>query len=237
MSDPLVFVSYRRHGDAAGYAGRVSEALERRFGKTLVFTDVGDIESGQRFDDALERALESCLVFLPVIGPQWLAVTYDDGRRRLDDPTDWVRREAEHALGRGVTIIPLLVGDATMPEAASLPPSLHDLTKAQALELSDSRWDYDVRTLVRRVALIVPEPWWRKLVRLVLPARGIVGRTARALLVGFLVAAIVVAWFRSEFPDAGDAPQLMPAALALGALVAFAIDWTASRLWPRESEE
>jgi hypothetical protein len=56
-----------------------------------------------------------CQVLLAVIGPTWLTVTDERGRRRLDDPDDIVRLEIEAALAREVRVIPILVEGAVMP--------------------------------------------------------------------------------------------------------------------------
>ncbi|MGH3792738.1 MAG: hypothetical protein ACRDQ9_18475 [Pseudonocardiaceae bacterium] len=37
-------------------------------------------------------------VLLAVVGPRWLTATDPTGRRRIDDPDDWVRRELAEAL-------------------------------------------------------------------------------------------------------------------------------------------
>jgi hypothetical protein len=44
---PGTFISYRRE-DAAGYAGRLRESLERRLGTARVFRDVDTLRPGQR---------------------------------------------------------------------------------------------------------------------------------------------------------------------------------------------
>ena len=44
---PTTFINYRRD-DAAGYAGRLHEALENRLGRDQVFRDVDTLEDGVR---------------------------------------------------------------------------------------------------------------------------------------------------------------------------------------------
>ena len=85
---------------------------------------------------------------LVVVGPHWLAATDAQGRRRLDDPGDFVRLEIELALAGGVAVVPVLVEGAKMPAAAELPPSLAAFARCQAVELSDQRWRFDVETLI-----------------------------------------------------------------------------------------
>ena len=45
-------------------------------------------------------------------------------------------------------MIPVLVEGAQMPQAQDLPPTLQALTRLQAIEPSDSRWEYDMARLV-----------------------------------------------------------------------------------------
>jgi hypothetical protein len=71
------------------------------------------------------------------------------GRRRLDNPEDFVRLEIEAALARDVRVIPILVDKARMPTAEELPGSLAKLVRRQALELSPSRFDSDLGRLLR----------------------------------------------------------------------------------------
>jgi hypothetical protein len=140
-----IFISYRREG-AAGFSGRLGEDLERRFGANEVFRDVVDIASGEDFVERLAYALRDCRVLLAVIDKMWLAAG-SGGRRRLDDPKDFVRTEIARALARGVRVIPVLVDGATMPAERDLPDDLKPFARRQAHELSDSRWDYDVEKL------------------------------------------------------------------------------------------
>jgi hypothetical protein len=86
-------------------------------------------------------------VLLAVIGPRWLSVANKDGKRRIDDPNDFVRLEIAAALRRDVRVIPVLVEGATMPSAEELPEDIKALARRQAHELSDRRWDYDADQL------------------------------------------------------------------------------------------
>ncbi len=144
-----IFISYRRE-DAAGWAGRLAADLRREFPHAEVFQDIASIGIGEDFVDAMRRALESCAAAIVLIGPRWLDARDEHGQRRLDDPEDWVRLEIEESLKRpGLRVVPLLVGNATMPKAADLPASLRLLARRNAHEISDKRWDYDLSQLVK----------------------------------------------------------------------------------------
>ena len=114
-----------------------------------VFKDVDSIELGDDFVEVITRAVGSCDVLLALIGDRWLTITDEDGRRRLDDPDDFVRLEIEAALTRNVRVIPILVDGARMPRVAELPPSLAELVRRQALELSPARFDFDTGRLLK----------------------------------------------------------------------------------------
>ncbi len=142
-----VFISYRRD-DAAGHAGRLSDRLVARLGAARVFMDVEDIAPGQNFAQAIEGTLSKCDGVLAVIGPRWLEAI----KARMASGEDFVRHEIAAALAAGVTVIPVLVGGATMPGAADLPPELAAFSRCQAVEIRDNRFDDDVTRLVDFVA-------------------------------------------------------------------------------------
>jgi len=148
---PGVFISYRRE-DCPGHAGRLFDRLRARFGTDSVFIDVAGIEAGVDFVDALEKAVGSCDVLLAIIGREWVTSADRKGRRRLDDPGDFLRLEILTALKRNVRVIPVLVEDAPMPSAEVLPDDLAPLTRRQAVELRDTRWDADVEALIALLA-------------------------------------------------------------------------------------
>jgi TIR domain len=143
-----IFISYRRE-ETAYPAGWLFDRLAEHFGAEQVFKDVDSIQLGDDFVAVLTRAVGSCDVLLALIGDEWLTITDEDGRRRLDDPDDFLRLEIEAALARGVRVIPILVDGAPMPHAAELPASLAKLVRRQALELSPARFDSDTGRLIK----------------------------------------------------------------------------------------
>jgi TIR domain len=143
-----IFISYRRE-ETAYPAGWLYDRLADRYGGGQVFKDVDSIQLGDDFVEVLTRAVGSCDVLLALIGDEWLTVTDEHGRRRLDDPDDFVRLEIEAALSRNVRVIPILVGEARMPRAEELPGSLAGLVRRQALELSPARFDFDTGRLLK----------------------------------------------------------------------------------------
>jgi hypothetical protein len=143
-----IFISYRRE-ETAYPAGWLYARLVEHFGREQVFKDVDSIELGDEFPRVIAEAVGSCDVLLALIGGQWLTVADPHGRRRLDNPGDFVRLEIEAALQRGVRVIPILVDGATMPDAAELPPSLAGVVHRHALELSPSRFEFDSNRLLR----------------------------------------------------------------------------------------
>ncbi len=140
-----VFISYRR-SDRPGYAARLTEALERRFGADRVFRDVEDIAPGSDFAAVISQKLNEVDLVLALIGPAWLQ-TGPDGANRLTNPADFVRLEILSALNTGKPVWPVLVSAARLPEAGELPEELQALLKRQAVVLTDTAWHDDVARL------------------------------------------------------------------------------------------
>jgi hypothetical protein len=93
---------------------------------------LSEVGSGRRtevdFVDAIERAVGSCEALIVVIGREWLTVKDKGGRRRLDDPGDFVHLEVA-ALARRSRVIPVLAQDTPMPSVEDLPPSFARLAR------------------------------------------------------------------------------------------------------------
>lgn len=142
-----IFINYRR-GDEPGFAGRLFDSLEMAFDNAL-FMDVDNIPPGRDFVKVLEDEVNRCDVLLAVIGKSWLTSADDTGRRRLEDPNDFVRIEIESALKLEKRVIPILVNNADMPQAHELPESLRPLTRRQAVRLTHDRFKADAQGLAR----------------------------------------------------------------------------------------
>lgn len=141
-----IFISYRRE-DSEGFARSLFQSLTAHYGADQVFMDVEDIELGLDFVEAIDKSLGACDVLLVLIGKDWLSCTNAEGRRRLDDPEDFVRIEVASALRRNIRVIPVLVRGGVMPKAEELPEDLQLLTRRQALELRHDRWNSDIERL------------------------------------------------------------------------------------------
>lgn len=145
---PRIFISYRRT-DSAGYAGRLYDHLSQHLGKNALFMDIDNIPPGEDFIKVIEEGIGACDMVLVLIGSQWATAADSQGRRRLDDPNDFVRLEIATALKRNIRVIPVLVNDASMPGPNILPEDLKPLARRNAVELSNERFQYDVERLVR----------------------------------------------------------------------------------------
>ncbi len=148
-----IFISYRR-ADSRHAAGRLADELGAAFGEANIFRDIEGIDLGVNFEQALERALGSCVVMLVLIGPQWLDARDDAGHRRLDHAADWTRQEIATALQRGIPVVPVLLESAALPRAEQLPANLQELANRQQFELSDTRWRGDVQVLIDKLARV-----------------------------------------------------------------------------------
>lgn len=145
-----IFISYRRD-DSAGFAGRLYDSLCAAFPGDKIFIDVERLCSGDDFAREIEGTLRACDVCLVMIGPRWLKAADQYGRRRLDQPNDWVRIEIGAALTRNVRVIPLLVDEAVMPPGEALPPDLVRLSSLQARVLHHYTFTRDVDALVQGI--------------------------------------------------------------------------------------
>lgn len=152
-----IFICYRRE-DASGHAGRLRDALSVRFGAGEIFRDIETIGPGDDFVQAMTRALDGCRVFLAVIGRDWLTLEGPDGRPRLLDPDDHVRREIAEALRRGVRVIPVLVEGAPMPRSQQLPADIRGLASRNAVALDDPGWSADLERLMAAIRTELGEP-------------------------------------------------------------------------------
>jgi hypothetical protein len=126
-----IFINYRGE-DSHSYGALLYTELARWFGEDSVFFDAESIPAGADFVTQLVGRVRAARVVLAVIGPRWLAAADPTtGRRRIDDPGDWVRRELVEAFTTGVRVIPVLTDDAELPGTAELPADVAALGRCQ----------------------------------------------------------------------------------------------------------
>jgi tetratricopeptide (TPR) repeat protein len=137
-----VFLSYRRSDSA--YALLLYKALTQKFGRERVFRDFENIEPGQDFVAALDRALAQCAACVVIVGKGWLD---EIGRLQSDD--DFVRREILAALARDTLLVPCLVGGSKLPARTAVPELLVAFLRKDAVTLGDEYFDRDTEELLK----------------------------------------------------------------------------------------
>lgn len=143
-----IFISYRR-SDSADVTGRIYDCLVDEFGRAPIFKDVDSIPLGVDFKAYLDRKIRECKVVLAIIGDHWLDARNEAGRRRLDDPADFVRIEIEAALESGIPVIPLLVCGVKMPLEKDLPTGLQQLVYKNGIPIRpDPDFHHDMERLI-----------------------------------------------------------------------------------------
>lgn len=139
-----VFISYRR-GDAVALAGRLYDRLVSHIGVDSVFMDQESIPIGKNFREAISSAITQSDVLLVLIGPKWLELL-----GRSSTSPDFVVDEITTALKLNIPVIPVLLGDTSMPEPSALPAPIRGLAMRQALKLEPGeRFSADFERLLQ----------------------------------------------------------------------------------------
>lgn len=153
-----IFISYR-DGDAGGYAGRLVDNLESKFGPDRVLHDKTTLRPGADWREWIRRSILGSAMVVVVIGTDW-----DDERNleRLRSPDDVLRWEIELALGAAIPIVPVLINRTELPSPAALPGSLRRLADAHTLQIHNAGWKGDVEVLfdvvLERFARLAEQP-------------------------------------------------------------------------------
>ena len=143
-----MFVGSRRT-DAPGHTGRIGERLINHFGAGQVFKDIESLGPGVNYVDVIREKLQLAHVMVVVIGPHWA------NDPRLQDPDDLHREEIRTAIERGIHLLPVLVNGATMPRDSQVPADIQPLLRRQAIEITDTRWDYDVGGVIEHLEKVL----------------------------------------------------------------------------------
>ena len=177
-----IFISYRRE-DSAAWAGRLCDYLNRLVGAERVFMDIEDIAPGKRFAQTIDDTIARCEIALIVIGPRWADILR---QRAQETQKDFVCHEIESVLARQMTIVPVLVGGASIGQFAGLPEKLAGISQYQVAELGDKTFNDDCRRMAASLGLqptAPPEPkktskaklWVAVSIGLLLAASAVVG--------------------------------------------------------------
>jgi len=144
-----LFISYR-HSDTGAYAPRLAERL-RAFQFEAVFLDRDDISLAHDFAEGIRRGLGHSAALLVLIGQSWLEAKDETGKRRLDDPKDWVRREIVIASNLQLPLLPVLFDGARIPAIADLPEDIALLAAKKGYDVSTEYFERDADDLGRRI--------------------------------------------------------------------------------------
>lgn len=153
---PTVFLNYRTD-DEEFAATLIDRALSDRFGTGQVFRASKSIPPGSDFEREILAAVRQSAVLLAVIGTRWLTAMDSSGRRRLDDPADWVRREIAEAIRCAIPVVPVLVDKTERLTGAPLPADIAPLAKAQYVRVDHRDADHDLAQLAAKLIALVPE--------------------------------------------------------------------------------
>jgi len=132
-----VFISYRQGSDVS-FARRLLASLRGAFQPGEIV--LGDGAEGVNW---LRERVRECDIFLAMIDADWLEQT-----RQMDDPLDHVRVAIEEALRQHRRIIPVLLGEAAMPHAGTLPATIRPLVTLHVVRVRQSGFNASVTALV-----------------------------------------------------------------------------------------
>ena len=144
-----IFISYRRD-DTGPVAGRIYDRLSALLSKPNVFFDVYTIKGGENFEKKIVDAIGKCDGALVFIGDKWLEAS-PASKSRIWNEKDYVRAEVREALARSMTVLPILVAVARMPDPELLPEDVRDITTRNALPLRHESFDDDAENIVAAI--------------------------------------------------------------------------------------
>ena len=143
-----LFISYRT-SDGKDKATALARDLGALFGDEQVFLDKDDLRAGVSWRAEIAATLRARPVLLLLLTPELLTAIDGNGRLRIADPADPVRRELSDALTGGAHVIPLLCdGLDAPPTAADLPEPFNRIGEFTWRPLRAYDWQHDLARLV-----------------------------------------------------------------------------------------
>ena len=144
-----IFISYRRD-DTGPVAGRIYDRLSALLSRPNVFFDVSTIRGGENFENRIVDAIGKCDGALVFIGDKWLEAS-PASKSRIWNDKDYVRAEVREVLARPMTVLPILVSGARMPDEAELPEDVRGIVTRNALPLRHDSFDDDTENIVATI--------------------------------------------------------------------------------------
>jgi hypothetical protein len=144
-----IFINYRQE-DTQGTAWALCFKLEEHFGAGNVFFDNGTLRPGDEWLEEIVRQLSSADVFLALIGAQWKRMLVARMKPRV---VDHVAKEIELAfqVGRAMTVIPVVIDIAEIPQVNDLLPCLRPLPACHVERLRHTHLRSDIDHLIGRL--------------------------------------------------------------------------------------
>lgn len=142
-----IFISYRRR-DAQWQVDRLYDAIRSHSGVDHVFFDQRSLKKGEDFVNSIVEKIKNCDLFIVIIGPLWNSVDEQSGRRRLDDASDWSRREIEIARKYNKTIIPVFIDETPADSLESVPDTISFIANLNGHRINFQSFEADVLSLL-----------------------------------------------------------------------------------------
>lgn len=151
---PKIFISYRRE-DSFRLAQELRAAVAALTDdpQHVMSSDLAEAMSGADYAERVNGLVTDCSVLFVLIGTGWLHQRGSRGQRCLDEADDPVRLEIAAALDCSVPIVPVLLGDATLPAPALLPPDIVCLARWKPFLIDVGTLQSDVMQMLSNLRL------------------------------------------------------------------------------------
>ena len=145
--DSSIYISYRREdsSEVLQIINPLRDQLKSLFSENLLFLDSMDLLPGVDLPDALGQALRNSKIILVFIGKNWLENKDQTGKRRIENPDDWIRKEIRFGIENGKEVIPILINNTKYKYSNKeiLPTDLHTLANVSALHIDTNKNLYE----------------------------------------------------------------------------------------------
>jgi hypothetical protein len=154
-----IFINYR-HEDTKPEAWLLYERLAGKFGGENIFLDRPGIPVGSAWLDEITSHIDSCHIFLSLIGRSWLSIMrLREQAASVNPAEDYVRFEIQRAMeaDSGTRVVPVLVEDTPPFSADEMPGSLRAFAKLQAAQFRCDFLESDTGLLISRIEALALE--------------------------------------------------------------------------------